>query len=235
MTLRGLITYDGLPIASRGAHTLRSRGFTAAWILIEQFLRRCTDFERPREVILELLEGAAARGAVVMPLKRRFSEQFPMVRSRRVGAAVGYQWSAATTDLTVLLQDLDAVRLVLPDVAIAPLTLNVAAEYHFIDPHTREVLPFQGAAHYLGQDVGSGRFLGASYAFARLGTRSTVSVFFSLPFAEMSAACRAYTEFLAEHAPFRLSDRRWKIWALNKRGTRYVGRRLSLNPEPPTR
>lgn len=226
MPLPGVITYVGLPIASGGGHRLRSRGFAAAWTLIERFLTRCTDFDRPREVVVELLEGGATPEAILAPLKRRFSAQFPMTRSRRVGAAVGRQWSAATTDLKTLLRDLDAIP-PLPDAAVAPLTVNLTAEFRFVDPYTRKPLPFQGAAHYLRQDAGGGRLLGTSDVFARLATRSTVSVFFSLPFAEMSTACRAYAEFLARHAPFRLSERAWKMWALNKRGTRYVCRRLS--------
>lgn len=230
--VRGLITYDGLPIASGGAHRLRSRGFTAAWTLIEPFLGRCTDFDRPRDIIVELLEDGDTPNATLQPLKRRFSAQFPMKRSRRVGAAMGRQWSATTADLTLLLQDLDAVRS-FPDARLAPLTLNLTAEFRFVDPHTRTILPFQGPSHYLGQAAGSGRVLGASYAFARLAKRSTVSVFFSLPFAELNTTCRAYVDFLAQHVPFRLSDRGWKIWALNKRGTRYVGRRLPISPEPP--
>jgi len=79
--------------------------------------------------------------------------------------------------------------------------------------------------------VGNRRFLGASIAFARLSSRSALSVFFSLPFDEPGMEFHACIEFLKAHTPFRLSDQRWKIWTLNKRGTRYVGRRLTLKPE----
>lgn len=41
--------------------------------------------------------------------------------------------------------------------------------------------------------------------------------------------------FSLSSAPFRLSDRHWKIWTLNRAGTRDVGRRLSFELKPPLR
>lgn len=223
------MTYDGLPIAAGGAHTLRSRGFREAWTQIEHFLRRCSDFDRPQQIVIEVIEGGGAPAAFVTPLKRQFSRQFTKVRSRRIGAAVGHQWSADGADLVALLGEMEAVRPI-PDVEFAPLTLNVTAAFRFVDPWTRELLPFQNPADYLRQDAGNRHLLGASSAFARLSTRSTLSAFFSLPFPESSAECLAYVEFLREHAPVQLSDRHWTAWTLNMRGTRYTGRRLAFGP-----
>src|SRR5579864_839147 len=171
MARRGLITYDGLPISSGGAHKLRSKGLIAAWAQIEYFLRECTDFERPEQIVIEVIEGGGAPAALVAPLKERFSERFPAVRSRRIGTAVGHQWSAGPASLTVLLQELETVQ-PLPDIAPASLTLNVTAAFCFVDPHTRAVLPFQSPSDCLMQDVGGRAFLGSSRAFARLSTHS---------------------------------------------------------------
>lgn len=234
MARRGVITYDGLPISSGGAHKLRSGGFVAPWAQIEHFLRACTDFERPEEIVIELIEGGGASSALVAPLKERFSERFSALRSRRIGTAMGHQWLAGPAGLAVLLQELETIH-PLPDIAAASLTVNVTAAFRFVDPHARAVLLFQSPSDYLMQTVGDRAFLGSSRAFARLAAHPTVSVFFSLPFPEMSAEFRAYVEFLRDHAPFRLSDRHWKIWTLNRRGTRYAGRRLSFGPEPSVR
>lgn len=224
---RGLITYDGLPISSGGAHTLRANGFAAAWAHVERFLEHCTDFERPEQIIIELLEGTRIPEAFVSPLKQRFSERFSARRTRRVGAAVGHQWSVEWESFAAVLQELDLLQ-PLPDVpSPPPLTVNVTSAFHFVDPDTRRALPFQDPSDYPGRHAGDRTPLGTSRVFARLSTRSTLSVFFSLPFPHAGEEFLTYVEFLQRHAPFRFSGAHWKIWTPAKKRGGYVGRRFS--------
>jgi hypothetical protein len=63
-------------------------------------------------------------------------------------------------------------------------------------------------------------------ALGALSKRSTLSVFFSLPFLDTSADFFRYVEFLTDNAPFEFSEKHWKMWKLNKAGSRYVPRRI---------
>ena len=235
MTRPGLVTYEGLPLSSGGAHKLRTKGFVDAWRRVEHFLKECTDFAVPEEVVIELLEGAGLPAAFVTPLKQRFMLEFPVVRSRAVGDAVGHQWSVARERLPALLQDLESVQ-PLPDFLVQPLIVHVALKFRFVDRLTRKTLPFQSPSDYLQQDArcaGHRLSLGSSVASAGLSTRSTLFVFFSLPFAEVNAEFRNYVDVLATAAPFTFSDKHWKVWTLNREGSRYVGRKMRgiANPQ----
>jgi hypothetical protein len=223
-----LITYEGLPLSSGGAHRLRTKGFVNAWRIIEHFLKERTDFARPEEIVIELLEGASLPDEFVTPLKQRFTLEFPVVRSRAVGEAVGRQWSVGRERLPALLQELEAVQ-PLPDFFVQPLAVDVALKFRLVDRSTRKPLPFQNPSDYLHQDAGCAGHqlsLGSSVASARISTRSTLFVFLSLPFAEVSAELRDYVEFLGSAAPFTFSEKHWKVWTLNREGSGYVGRRI---------
>lgn len=220
-----MITYDGLPVSRGGGHVLRARGLVAAWARIEDFLRRCSDFEQPSGLVIELIEAEAASSAFAASLKRRLSSAHPRLRSRRIGAAVGHRWSVESRGLPDLLHDLEGLD-PLSAASIVQPTLHVVARFRLVDPRTGARLPFQDPSYYLMRAAGDQRLLGTSCAFARLSARSTMSLFLSLPFTEPDAECRAYVNFLMSTAPVRLSSHHWKRWLLNRRGTRYVGRRV---------
>jgi hypothetical protein len=50
-----IITYDGLPISSGGAHGLRTRSPKVALKHVRDFLRICTDNSIPSDVFIEVI------------------------------------------------------------------------------------------------------------------------------------------------------------------------------------
>lgn len=228
MSRQGLITYEGLPIASGGAHALSGRGFAAGWAEVDRFLKKCTDFKRPDEILLELLEGPGLPAEWTEPLSQAFAERYSAARSRRVGRAVGHQWPIADDGLLALLQYLDGVG-PLPRSSVPPVAVYATARFRFVGRSSGKPLVFQDPALYLNQDAGFAGHrlrLGSSMACARISGRSTLSVFFSLPFAEPSKEFVRYAGFLAAHAPFTISPKHWKLWSLNKSGDRYTARKI---------
>lgn len=236
MIRQGVITYEGLPISGGGAHKVRTKGFVQAWARIEHFLKECTAFERPDEVLVELLEGGGLPASFVEPLKQRFLLEFPVVRSRARGEAIGHQFSVDRERFPALLQELESVQQPPPHFGLWPLKVHVTVKVRFVDPTTRKILSFQDPADYLNQDAriaGHRLLLGSSVLYPILSARSTAFVFFSLPFVEADSEFRHYVAFLSKHVPFTFSRRHWKVWTLNKRRERYVGRTMPYTADPP--
>src|SRR5262249_7698087 len=106
-------------------------------------------------------------------------------------------------------------------------TLNLSTDFHFIDPKSRMPLPHQERDEYLNFEAGSCLYLGSSTLYALLSSKSSVSVFFSFPYENVTKELKDYVQFLQSHLPFRMSGKHWKRWHINKTHTGYVGRKVS--------
>ena len=223
---RSVITYDGLPVSSGGAHKLKMRGPRAAWSATETFLKNCTDYNSPSSLFVELLEEKKISDSFSKSFKRRFSKQFGTPRTRKLGHATGLQWDVSKEMLTNLVDLLETSQ-PFPEYPLCPLTINLSADFRLVNPKTRSVLAHQDRAEYLNFEAGYHLFLGLSTLYAILSSKSTVSVFFSLPYEDVTKELRGFVQFLQEHLPFRFSAKHWKIWKVNQAGTGYVGRKIS--------
>jgi len=227
MAVNAVITYDGLPISSGGAHTLRMGGPQAAHAAVTQFATTCSDYQQPTQLFVELLKGRGVPPNVSEMFERKFLRDFGTPRRKRaLGQAIGIQWDVPEERAGEVLTLLEGPQ-PLPVDRLCPITLNLTAHFRFTDPQTGSVLPCQERTDYLNFEVGPRLYLGPSTLYARLSSASTVSVFFSLPYEDVGPALRAHVRFLQDHLPFTLSANHWKRWQINKAGTRYVGRKVS--------
>ncbi len=219
---RSVITYDGLPVSSGGAHKLKMRGpraawsatetflkNCAAWSATETFLKNCTDYNSPSSLFVELLEEKKISDSFSKSFKRRFSKQFGTPRTRKLGHATGLQWDVSKEMLTNLVDLLETSQ-PFPEYPLCPLTINLSADFRLVDPKTRSVLAHQDRAEYLNFEAGYHLFLGLSTLYE-----------------DVTKELRGFVQFLQEHLPFRFSAKHWKIWKVNQAGTGYVGRKIS--------
>ena len=72
----GLITYEGLPISSGGAHVLRARPIREQWAAVELFLHACTDFTLPSRLELVLHGGERVPRAFVEAVRPPLARWF---------------------------------------------------------------------------------------------------------------------------------------------------------------
>jgi hypothetical protein len=237
MPRQSLITYEGLPMSGGGAHRLRGKGLSA-WTQVAQFLKECTDFDQPEQIVLELLEHSSVTASFLHAVRQRFEHGFTLLRSRRIGNCVGHQWLVPPEQMESTLEFAKGLgplpRAPLP--GLSALSIYATMTFRFVDPATREVLPFQDPSDYLNQDArfaGHPLCLGSSLASARLSERSTLAVFFSLPFLDPNPDFLRYLEFLASRAPFKFSGQHWKIWNLNKKNSGYVPRKSEVPTSAP--
>ena len=207
-----LITYDGLPVGSGGAHRLRTDPLSV-WNQLLDFFSTCTDRSEP-----ELVELAVRSDLVLNHAVKKLGEPS---RTRQVG------------EHREILRPLPIEQV--PSWLEGPCRLagdagpwvSAWGQFRFTDLQSHDPLPGQDPSIYGHQKVERGGYLlGQSVLYARLSRRSTVSVFLCFPFEAPSAEFRSYLDRLQQHLPFRFSNHHWKHWRPRARGTGFVGRKF---------
>ncbi len=233
-----LITYDGLPISSGGAHRLRGRDIRLAWRSIQTFLTQLTDYERPDGLRLVLYDdnrmdiayheralefankafGSGARRLKVLGDQYRMHETV---------------WNLHTAQFDEALSLVETLGPGRGGFTGGSLVLELVTGFHLADPETGRVFAGQGRQEYGGQEVETDLFLGESSLRLFLGKPIACGLFLSLPFPEVTDELRAYVSLIDENLPFRLSPHHWARWQLNGAGTGYY-KRVIPPPQLPT-
>lgn len=225
-----IITYDGLPPSSGGAHTLRTRSPLSALAQVRKFLSSCTDCEQPQQASVEVITGANVPAEFSAPLAAKL-----MAKLRSPGRSVSYGagdtahfWPIAGPQIDGFVAIMSqAMPIPVLSYRLQPITVDAMFRFHLLRPRSRAVLRWQGAGFYGNFSPVPGRLLGESQLYARISARSTVSLFLSFPFEEVAEDFFKTARFVGTHLPFSLSPHHWKRWRVAKSGKGYVGRRLA--------
>ena len=233
-----IITYDGLPISSGGAHTLRTRSPKAALRQVHHFLATCTDTLAPQTAFVEVLSGRSFPDAFSRRLIAELTSELGSPIRRHAGSKhIAHRWglTADQIDGYVALIDQTAALPVDP-FGLQPFTVAAAFNFYLLNPVTRKVLPNQGVELYGEFSPGPGMLLGKSQLYARISGQSTVSMFLCFPFEKQTADFLMTAAEVQAALPFSLSVKGWRHWQLTKKATRYSGRRINVqierSPEP---
>ncbi|UOR01570.1 hypothetical protein MUN77_15810 [Leucobacter allii] len=216
-----IVSYDGLPAASGGAHGLRAKNPRAARERVDAFLAACTVGAEPR------WDLRIARGGPV-PLReglRAFAVACFGGPAR--SGAEGETWRVPASLAPEALERLSAADLAGAVNAHGQslAVLSAQASVRLRDPGTgladAGVTP--EACGGFAVD-GYGRLLGASGVRAAYGTSgSTLSLWLCLP---GDARLEAAAVHLAAHAPVRLSAKHWRRWIPLRGAEGYRSRRI---------
>jgi len=226
MARLGAITYDGLPISSGGAHSLRQKGFVAAYAALQAFVDSISLEREPTSVSVELFDSGVGGFMHFLALRWEFSKRFRGKQGRAVGEHFGHQWEVQPSELGLLIHDLERLRPI-PLVGYAGRSLVVHVYWKLIlSDRTGEQLPFQTRDSYMDFEAGFQLYLGESVMYARISENSTASLFLSLPFENVQPECIELADRINEAFPARLSTKHWKRWTLTKKGTSYLGRKI---------
>src|SRR5512146_1603427 len=224
-----IITYDGLPLSSGGAHTLRTRSPLAALAQVRNFLSSCTDCVQPQKAWVEVVTGASVPVEFSAPLVARLRAELraPGNRKSYGGGSTANIWLVAAPKVEAFVELIEqALPLPAMPNRLQPVTVAAIFKFHLLHPQSRAVLPWQDAAFYGNFSAVPGHLLGESQLYARISGRSTVSLFLSFPFGDVSGDLLATAGFVRAHLPFPLSPKHWKRWRLTKNAKGYIGRRL---------
>ncbi len=231
MPRNAIITYDGLPISHGGGHTLRVKDPKSAWKKVSHFLHTCTDFSKPESIYVRILKGPSIPSSfsrkTIFGCLLKYG--FP-----RVEKFLGYAWYDFRLPYSQLNEVLDLVERTCKKIPstqnmiYGPISLHITTKLKFINPETNAPLPFQTKQDYSNFQPNYRFHLGESVLYSILSSKSTTSVFFSIPFEEQTPKFLEYAQHLQKHLPFRFSTKTWKRWHLNKKQTGYVGRKIPM-------
>ncbi len=243
---RAVITYEGLPLSSGGAHSLGRLDPMTVWIRLGAFMDACATGVRMTARI-ELFDQssagerlAASLGLVQRSVHRQVksSATSSFGKPRRGIAVEAVEPGEGLRGVYWMLQESDVIPAIewmksqpsQPDTFIGPaLVVSVEGPFRLRHPRSGDELPHQDPAAYGDFDfTGWGHLLGQSGLRARLGSYSTCSIVLSLPFEEATPELLGYVQVLQGYLPFKLSSKHWTRWQLNKGGNGYHGRKIDL-------
>src|SRR5262245_14093743 len=91
------ITYEGLPLASGGAHKLRTRGVASGLSALQSFARAMSHDPIPTDLAVEVLEGDGIPDEFTHELFSEYDAHYIRRPSRGIGEYTGHQWEIDAT------------------------------------------------------------------------------------------------------------------------------------------
>ena len=220
------ITYEGLPLASGGAHKLRTRGFVAAFNALQSFASAVSLDAIPKDLLVEVVTGDGVPKEFTDSLSSEFDANFMRRPDRIIGAYTGHQWEINAPSLNQIVDQFEKLRPV-PHAGFAADALVVHATWNLVlADKERKPLPHQDKDNYMRYEVGYELCLGESLVYARISETTTANLFLTLPFENVTDDARRLAAEIESQFPCRLSSKHWKMWRLTKNGRSYVGRKI---------
>lgn len=207
-----VVTYDGLPAAAGGAHSLRTKRPAQALDRVHTFLDACTTPLGAPTWGFQVAAGgapdeterliAAATDALGGPRRRSRTHTTWNVRPDTVAAALAVLDAAGPAVTTY-------------GGALGALTLSAAVD--LVDPAHGTPYVGMGADAYGGFAVdGYGRLLGQSGVRATVGTSaSSLSLWLNLP---GDSRLEAGARHVQDNLSFKLSGKHWRRWVPTRAG-----------------
>lgn len=208
---------------------MRTRDPLAALDQVRNFLSSCTDCRGPQKASIEVITGGSVPAEFSLPLVKKLTAELgaPARRGSYGAGAVAHSWPAAAAQVDGWVRWIaQASPMPVLPYRLQPLTMTAVYKFHLLDPLSRATLPWQNPGFYGNFSVVPGQLLGESQLYARISERSTVSLFLSFPFGDVSDDLVRTAGSIRAHLPFPLSTNHWKRWRLAKNGKGYLGRRI---------
>lgn len=208
---------------------MRTRDPLAALDQVRKFLSSCTDCRQPHKASIEVIRGGSVPAEFSLPLAEKLTAELgpPATRGSFRAGAIAHSWPIMAPQVEEFVAYVArAIPLPVLPYRLQPLTLAAVYKFRLLDPRSSAALPWQTAACYGKFSAVPGCLLGESQLYARISERSTVSLFLSFPFEDVSEDLIETAGFVCAHLPFPLSANHWKRWRLAKNGKAYVGRRI---------
>ena len=230
MLAKSVVTYDGLPVGSGGAHHLRTRDPRVALAQIESFLDKCTVGSSELRFTVNLLSGEeeGIPKEWTQSLLCRFSNTYGASMEKTLGRSLEYSWSIPESDVASQVDFIGSLGS-LPTHQYGMQSLCVTAHrvIKLTDGEGGTPWPGQDPSSYSHFQVsGYGEVLGRSVVYARISERSSINLFLNFPFEPGDPELQRAVRGVQDNLPFSLSKSHWKHWKLTKAGDKYLGRKM---------
>ena len=206
---------------------VRSKNISDVWNSVRHFVPACTDASSPSSASFTVFESPASSESYC-------SDDLLRSATKRFGPSDRRQWCSGTReeycwDWLVTPEKVDDfVKFLcdsqpLPKHYIGPAQLTVTYNSHWIDPISRQKLPFQETGHYLHDHQAR------SSATVWLSRLSSMSLDACFPFEWVDSEFLAFCRHLATAIPFKLRAKNFRLSVPNKNGTAYVAKKIDLD------
>jgi hypothetical protein len=226
--LRDLVTYIGLNLNTRRAHSLSTRGPIAAWRALQPFFDTCAERAEPDQIMVKIYTGddipQAWSSALISQLERA-----PSLSNRGWLSEGPYrvEYWLADHPMAKILSILQEAKPPFRS-KLYPCAVTLDIKFRLIDPRTGNLLAYQEPAYY-GDCRPSPSFseiFGSSRALIQLSERTIIYLFLSIPFSTDDPALTDYVSVLQDNLPFKMSPKSWRLWKPSRGGRKYSSSRL---------
>jgi len=204
------ISYEGLPINSGGAHTMSRKSPKVNYEQTLNFLSLFANKTQPKSIELTLYESEK-REYSALKLLPRLILKFGIPKTRNDGWLRTWTWNLTGKNIESGFETLE-LNNELPKNTAGPISLNFHWNFHFKDPNTNQVLPNQEFIPELDFRIKNSRI------YLKLSKKSTISVWFALPFEKVEKYESEFIKGLKSNLPFKTSDKHWRIWKKSLKG-----------------
>lgn len=207
------ISYDGLPLKSGGAHSISNADNHGIYLAVCDFLKfMTTDPPSFNRIILD--NSIKQKGATVSFWYMVMNFGLPDWSS--TGSITGgFVWIFDVSEQQIA----KAIGL---SKQFVNVTLTMIWRFQFINIKTKTTIKGQNDIPILDERQPN------SQVYLRLSQKTTMSLWFTLPFDGLDSEAIAYIKLLKNKLPVKLSNNHWKVWTLSKNGN-WIGRKLDIS------
>jgi hypothetical protein len=211
--LEKFISYDGLPLKSGGAHSISNADNHGIYLAVCDFFKcLTTDPSSVNRIILDV--SVKQKGTTVSFWYMVMNFGLPDWSSTG-SINGGFVWIFDVSEQQIA----KAIGL---SKQFANLTLTMMWRFQFVNVKTKTTIKGQNNIPILDERRPS------SQVYLRLSRKTTMSLWFTLPFDELDTDAIAYIKLLKAKLPVKLSNNHWKILTLSKNGN-WIGRKLDAS------
>ena len=208
--MKQFISYEGLPINFGGSHSLSRKSGLENYNLTLEFLKRFADKAAPKNIELIIYQSEKKQYST-LKLLPKLSLMFGIPKFDNNGLLHSWIWKLSKSDVG---KGFEILKLNndLPNNLQGPIILSFTWNFHFKDITTNKLLPNQEKIPEIDFRNNNSRI------YLRISNKSTISVWFALPFEQLGNYEMEYIEELKSSLPFKPSEKHWRMWKKSEKG-----------------
>jgi len=207
-----MITYEGLPKSSGGAHVINENDMRLAWDKGNSFISKVSYELIEEKYILDVYVGCKEIRKYIFRLLFKFGL---MSKVDFFGNKAWWyvRWNLSEKSASSAIEFISSIT-PLPEYLIVPIHLYREGQFLLKDRMKDQVLHGQEKSYDFGDE--SGHKTPISNFRLNFTNKVSISVWLVLPFEAQNREFHEYVDFLKEHTPFRFSDNHWRCWSCSK-------------------
>lgn len=201
------LTYDGLPVKSGGAHSIRGKNLKLNWQKANNFIKNISASYLNAQYVLKLYLGCEEVRKYVEIFKLKFG-LYPKEKMASTYEKF-YEWDITEDKVNEVIQILDEIK-PQPKHWIEPIRFEATSQFYLSNLDKKISLDGQSLDYNI--DDGYGHYTSLSNFMITVTEKVLLSIWLVIPFRTIDAELKSYVNKLVEFAPVKLSDKHWKIW-----------------------